>query len=156
MRPDLLELAVFAAFMAPVTFFDLRERRIPDVFVALAGVALLDIRLWQGTLLPGHVFGALAAFGLFFLLWLGAREKIGLGDAKLAALIGFYLGFPGWLVAVFVASLAGVIFVLLRRAAGGKSLFESLAFGPFLVLGTLAAFFVLPYGERLLGAAVNL
>jgi prepilin signal peptidase PulO-like enzyme (type II secretory pathway) len=66
---------------------------------------------------------------------------MGLGDVKLAFLMGLVLGFPRIIVALYLAFLTGaglsVIMILLKKKRFG----QTIAFGPFLVLGTLAALF---------------
>ena len=88
---------------------------------------------------------ALVGFSVFLLLWLIAKKRIGLGDAKLSALLGFLLGLWGWALAVFLASLGGVIFVLLRYASGRKAVTESIAFAPFFIAGALLSYFFKPF-----------
>ena len=72
---------------------------------------------------------------------------MGLGDVKFAFFMGLLLGFPNIIVACYLAFLtgavAGVILILLRK----KNLKQHIAFGPFLVLGTVIALF---YGDRLI------
>jgi prepilin signal peptidase PulO-like enzyme (type II secretory pathway) len=140
----LAELLIFAACMAPVVYTDARERRIPDLWLLLAGSGLLALRLARGTLAWAQPLGALAAALLLQGVRLAFGRRLGLGDVKLAALIGFLLGFPGCLLAVFLGASAGTGFVLLRRAVAGVPHGRSVAFGPFLVSGAVAAFLLLP------------
>jgi len=134
------ELLLFVVCMAPVVYVDARERRIPDLWLLLAAAGLLGLRLARGTLSLSHVIGS----GVSVALLLGVRflfqGRLGLGDVKLAALIGFLLGFPGCLVAVFVASAVGILFVRLRQAAAGIPRGRCIAFAPFLVPGAVAAY----------------
>ncbi len=145
----LAELAIFALCMAPVVYVDARERRIPDLWLLLGGAGLLALRLAARALDLSQLAGAAVAV----LLLLGVREgfgrRMGLGDVKLAALIGFLLGFPGCLLAVFLGSFSGACFILLRRALAGKPHSASVAFAPFLVPGAVAAFLLLPFLQRL-------
>lgn len=66
---------------------------------------------------------------------------MGLGDVKLAGLMGLFLGWPKTLVAFYVAfltgALVGVILILLKK----KKLKDPVPFGPFLVAGTLVSLF---------------
>ena len=66
---------------------------------------------------------------------------MGLGDAKLAVLMGLLLGWPNILIALFLAffsgALVGVALIVLKR----KTLKSQVPFGPFLIFGTLAALF---------------
>jgi leader peptidase (prepilin peptidase)/N-methyltransferase len=74
-------------------------------------------------------------------------RRLGLGDVKLAALIGFLLGLPGCLLAVFFGASGGTGYVLLRRAVAGVPHSRRVAFGPFLVSGAIATFLLLPLLE---------
>jgi leader peptidase (prepilin peptidase)/N-methyltransferase len=143
----LSELLIFAACMAPVVYVDARERRIPDLWLLLAGAGLLALRLARGTLAWDQPAGASVAVLLLQGVRLAFGRRLGLGDVKLAALIGFLLGFPGCLLAVFLGASAGTAFVLLRWAAAGVPHGRSVAFGPFLVSGAVAAFLLLPLLE---------
>ena len=66
------------------------------------------------------------------------RPALGLGDAKLAALLGAWLGLTGLGVAVVLAIFAGAIFGVLGRLSGRLGRQQPLPFGPFLAAGGLA------------------
>ena len=66
------------------------------------------------------------------------RPALGLGDAKLAALLGAWLGLTGLGVAVVLAVFAGAIFGVLGRLSGRLGRQQPLPFGPFLAAGGLA------------------
>jgi len=143
------ELLLFVDCMAPVVYVDARERRIPDLWLLLAAAGLLGLRLVQERLALGQFAGAVVAVLLLLGVRVAFRGRLGLGDVKLAALIGFLLGFPGFLLAVFLGSAVGVFFVLLRQAVAGIPRGRCIAFAPFLVPGAVAAFLLLPHLEGL-------
>jgi leader peptidase (prepilin peptidase)/N-methyltransferase len=66
------------------------------------------------------------------------RPALGLGDAKLAALLGAWLGLTGLGVAVVLAVFAGAIIGVLGRLSGQLGRHQPLPFGPFLAAGGLA------------------
>ena len=66
------------------------------------------------------------------------RPALGLGDAKLAALLGAWLGLTGLGVAVVLAVFAGAIIGVLGRLSGRLGRHQPLPFGPFLAAGGLA------------------
>ena len=73
---------------------------------------------------------------------------MGLGDVKLAGLMGLFLGFPKIVVALYVAFLTGAVISLILVVLGKKKLRGStVPFGPLLVIGTLTSLF---YGEKLM------
>ena len=84
----------------------------------------------------------LIAYAFFALIVLVSRGKwMGLGDAKLAFLIGLVLGFPLVAVALFVAFFAGAIVGIGLVLAKKKTMKSEVPFGPFLVTGTFVALF---------------
>ena len=134
-----LELSL-AAMLAVVTITDLRSRLIPDAaLVAATLVALLLIGVTDPESLPVR---ALAAAGAGSFLLAGALFRpggMGLGDVKLSAVLGLYLGsgvVVGLLVALLAGSIAGVALVALH---GWEARARTIPFAPFLALEGLAA-----------------
>jgi leader peptidase (prepilin peptidase)/N-methyltransferase len=76
---------------------------------------------------------------LFLLIAILSRGGMGLGDVKMAALMGIMLGFPSVLVAIFVAVIAGGITAILLLVTRKKGRKQAIPFGPFLALGTMLA-----------------
>lgn len=103
-----------------------------------------------GVLLQGHPFW-ISAFGaslFFLLLWLVTRGKgMGLGDVKLAFLMGLLLGYPKIVVAGYLAFLTGAVVGVILILLGIKKPKDHISFGPFLILGTLIA---LVWGEKII------
>ncbi|MCB5910376.1 prepilin peptidase [Streptomyces pinistramenti] len=122
---------------------DSAVHRLPDALTLPAAVgtlALLTLAASRGEhgSLPRALAVATAAGALFVLFALGG---MGLGDAKLAVSLGALLGWHSWQAAILALVLsyllgAMVAVVLLIRRRHRKS---TLAFGPFLIVGTLAA-----------------
>ena len=81
-------------------------------------------------------------FVFIFILWFFSRGKIGLGDAKLSAFMAVVLGFMGWITAIFLASLTGLIFGLVLIKIGRIDKKERIPFGPFLASGAIISFLV--------------
>ena len=89
----------------------------------------------------GVNFLAGLSISLFFLalIFITKGRGMGGGDVKLGFLIGLLNGFPNSIVAIFSGFLTGAIYSLILVIAGKKKLKESIAFGPFLVLGNYIA-----------------
>jgi leader peptidase (prepilin peptidase)/N-methyltransferase len=66
---------------------------------------------------------------------------MGLGDVKMLAMIGAFLGWRGTLVALFFASFAGALTGLALIVIGGAGMRSKLPFGSFLALGGIATLF---------------
>jgi leader peptidase (prepilin peptidase)/N-methyltransferase len=132
---------VLVAFLVPLALIDLATRLLPNALTgpAAALAVALGSALDPGGELQRLVAGA-AAGGFFLAAALLHPRGMGIGDVKLAAVLGLFLG-REVAVAVLVALVAGI-------AAGAaviarKGLVEgrrtALAFGPFLALGGIAA-----------------
>ena len=79
--------------LVPITFIDLDHRIIPNRIVGpSAVVALVILALTDVDALPDHLIAAVAAGGFFLLAALAYPRGMGMGDVKLAALLGLYLG----------------------------------------------------------------
>lgn len=151
-----LMAAVFGCLMIALAMIDVDHMILPDRItwpgIALGFLfhALLALQLglpWRHML--GPLFGAVLGGGLplaiYGLWWLIRREEgLGLGDAKMLALIGAFLGWKAMLVAFFFGVLSGSIVgvVLMRRS--GQGMQTRLPFGAFLAFGGLIALFAAP------------
>ena len=150
------KFAVFAAIMIALVFSDLEERILPDeftlggtavgvifaAFVPVSGGILLLIYYgaqhpWLISVGDSILAGALCAGALWGVRALYEkvrnREGLGLGDVKMGAMIGAFLGMQGALLSLLVGSLLGVIVGLGYTWFTGKdaSTYE-LPFGSFL------------------------
>ncbi len=168
LTPAAAKWAAFSAMMLVLVATDLRERILPDLITfggALLGFTLsLLIPVNDGAALwlarrafayppPWPVLSfADALFGAAFgsgVLWLVAegyfrlrkREGMGLGDVKMMALIGAFLGLKLTFLTLFLGSLAGSILGLLFIAVLRKGENYELPFGLFLATGALLAVF---------------
>lgn len=121
-----------------IAVYDLKYMLIPDeVLWPLIGLSFLRLffsHQWQ--VLPA----AFLSSGFLFLLWLITRGKgMGLGDVKLAFLLGLVLGWPQIVVAYFTAFLTGAAAGVILVLWGRKNFKQKIAFGPFLLLGMMVA-----------------
>jgi leader peptidase (prepilin peptidase) / N-methyltransferase len=127
---------VFVTVLAAVTLTDLERQIIPNRILLVA--ALLGAALAAATdpgSLPERALAAAAAGGLLFLAALAYPRGMGLGDVKLAATMGLFLGrnvAPAILVALLAGSLVGLAMIAREGAAARK---RAIPFGPFLALG---------------------
>jgi leader peptidase (prepilin peptidase)/N-methyltransferase len=135
---------VLVAALVPITVVDLRERRIPNAVTFPAAVAAVGL----GTLLdpagePARLASGVGA-ALFLLVPALLRpDGMGMGDVKLAGVLGLCLGPPA-AVAMLVALLSGVVagVVLAVRAGVGRARRATIPFGPYLALGGVVALLV--------------
>jgi leader peptidase (prepilin peptidase) / N-methyltransferase len=136
---DPAELAidlVFVTMLAAITLTDLEQRIIPNKILLVGAVACLAIAVpTDPGGVPERLIAAAAAGGLLFLVVLAYPAGMGLGDAKLAAVMGLFLGrdvIPAIFVALLVGSLVGMALIAQHGARGRKM---AIPFGPFLALG---------------------
>jgi leader peptidase (prepilin peptidase)/N-methyltransferase len=140
--------AFFCAVLVAISAIDLSHRIVPNVIV-LPATAIVLVAM---TVLEPSPEWALAAFGASFFLFLAALAYpagMGMGDVKLALLLGAMVGrtVP---VALMVGMLAALVpsFVLLARH-GSAARKMGIPFAPFLAFGGLVALF---FGDTLLDA----
>jgi len=129
---------IFISLLIALAFIDFDTFRLPDMLVLQVALTALANTLVSGE--PGiwrSLLGAVFAGGVFLLIFLFYSKGMGLGDVKFVAALGLYIGEPGILAAVFLASILGVIFGGLWLAFYRKNLKEPLPFGPFLAAGAL-------------------
>jgi prepilin peptidase CpaA len=118
MHPPIVWLPTLIV-LAVATFTDLRSRRIPNWLVLpflLAGIAVSGwLHHWsgiahslEGIALGGFLFGILAVMG-----------GIGMGDVKLCAAIGAWIGPAQLVVALVLTGIVGGIMALCWAATGG-------------------------------------
>jgi leader peptidase (prepilin peptidase)/N-methyltransferase len=136
---DLGELVlglVFTSMLVAVTLTDLERRIIPNRILAVASlIGLVVIAVSDPGSLPERVAAAVGAGGVLFLAALAYPGGMGLGDVKLTAAMGLFLGvwvIPALLIALLAGSLVGIGIMLRKGAAARK---EAIPFGPFLAFG---------------------
>jgi prepilin signal peptidase PulO-like enzyme (type II secretory pathway) len=140
---ELLADLVFVVMLAVVTVTDLRERLIPNrVLIAALATGLPLLALADPGALPGRLGAALAGGGVSLVIALARPGAFGLGDVKLIATIGLFLGEPV-VDAILVALLGGALLGLVLFARHGRAAAKlTIPFGPFLALGGLLALLV--------------
>jgi leader peptidase (prepilin peptidase)/N-methyltransferase len=144
-------LLTFTALGVALSAIDLDVRRLPNVLVVpaypvlavLLAVAAAVQDDWGALLRAG--LGAVALFGFFFLLAVIYPSGMGFGDVKLAGVIGLLLGYLGWaelVVGAFAGFFLGAVVGVAVMAVGAGGRKTALPFGPFMVLGALAALWI--------------
>lgn len=97
---------------------------------------------WQASLI-GIVLGAGILYGIALAYYLWRREEgMGMGDVKMLAMIGAFLGWKAVLVTLVLSSFAGAFVGLGMMAVQRGTMKYALPFGTFLAIGALVAMFV--------------
>lgn len=123
--------------LAPVSIalalIDLRTHRLPNYLV---GTSFLLGVVGFGVSASG--LHAVVLFVVYLLLYLMSRGGIGMGDVKLAAVVGLYAGQLGWsavALATWLAFVSAGVVALAGMALKRISLRSHIPFGPFMVAG---------------------
>ena len=129
---------------------DLDTQRLPDA-LTLPSYAVAAVGLGAAAAATGHWhelvragIGAAVLGGFYFAVWFAYPAGMGFGDVKLAPTLGAYLGWLGYgvlAVGAFLGFFFGAVVgvgVILFKDGGRKT---RIPFGPFMILGTLAAVF---------------
>jgi leader peptidase (prepilin peptidase)/N-methyltransferase len=133
---------VLCLVLVTITLTDLDRRIIPNKIV-LAGsvVAVALVAIGDPDSLVEHAASAAIAGGIMFLIAMAYPRGMGMGDAKLVAMMGLYLGraiAPAVLIGLLVGAVVGGVLIARHGAAARK---RAIPFGPFLALGGLAGLF---------------
>jgi len=142
---------VFTALLIALFGTDLETMRLPDA-LTLPGLVLgVLFSVWLPPGLTASLMGAaLGAAIPFGIRWVWHRftgvEAMGLGDVKMLAMTGAFLGWQQVLVVLFLSSLSGAAIGIGLAASRGRALGSRLPFGTFLALG---AFVASIFGEQL-------
>jgi len=136
--------ASFCATLVAVSVTDLERRIIPNRIVLPAAVIVL---LAQTALSPSPewALGALGASLFLFLAALAYPAGMGMGDVKLALLLGAMLGrtVPVAMMIAMVAALVPAVVLLARHGSAARKM--GIPFGPFLAFGGVATLFAGPW-----------
>jgi leader peptidase (prepilin peptidase) / N-methyltransferase len=137
--------ASLVALLGIVTLSDLRTRLVPDAALAASlAVGLPVCLLSDPGDVPGRLLAGTAAGGFLLVAAMIRPNGMGLGDVKLAGVLGFYLG-AAMLAAMLIAFAAGSVagLVLLARE-GWSARSRTIPFAPFLAVGALVAILTQP------------
>jgi leader peptidase (prepilin peptidase) / N-methyltransferase len=131
--------ASLLVLLLTVTVADLRTRLVPDKALAVATLIVVPLTaMLDPASFPERGLAALGAGGFLLTAALIRPGAMGLGDVKLAAVLGLYLG-PGVIAALLVAFTSGSLLGLaLIARQGWAARSRTIPFAPFLSLGALA------------------
>lgn len=144
---------ILIAVLGAVTVTDLERRIIPNkILLVGAAAAVVVAAIGDPGSLPARLIAAAGAGGVLFLAALAYPKGMGLGDVKLAATMGLFLGrnvIPAIFVALLAGSLVGLAIIAREGAAGRK---KAIPFGPFLALGGVVGLLL---GDQLVELYLN-
>lgn len=135
---------VFTAILIVLFGTDLETQRLPNV-ITYPGIVLgLAFSYWVPPGLAAAVTGCIAGASVLWLIrWAWKRvtgvDGMGLGDVKMLAMIGAFLGWRQIGVVLFLSSLSGAVIGMLLAGLRNKSLQTRLPFGTFLAVAAFVA-----------------
>jgi len=145
---------VLILLVVPAALIDLEYRIIPNKITALGAILALVIGLALDPAgEPERLIAAAAAGGFLLAAALAYPGGMGMGDVKLAGMMGLFLGAavaPAILIALVSGVLLGAGVIARKGAREGRK--TAVPFGPFLALGALAAVFA---GQQIVDLYVN-
>ena len=145
----LLLYATLAALLISAAEIDRRHGIIPNRLITTGtGLGLVLLLVMKASMLETHLLAALASGGLLLFVRVASasvmgRPGMGMGDVKLAAMLGLYLGWASlWVfyLAVVLAGTLGLMGLLTKRLKRGARL----PFAPFIAIATGLHFFLIP------------
>ena len=151
---EMFFLSVVLFFLIFIFVYDFKHFIIPD-FATFSLVGVSSVFLILQSFLEkdfnfifSGVLSAIGAFLFFFALYFFTKGKgMGFGDVKFVVFMGLFLRFPNIIVALFISFLFGAIMGLGLIILGKKKMKSQIPFGPFLITGTLLAYF---YGAKII------
>jgi leader peptidase (prepilin peptidase)/N-methyltransferase len=137
---ELLLTLPFAAMLIAVADIDLEHRIVPNRILAPMAVwAVAASAVVRPDRLPELLIAGAAAFAFLLIAAIAHPGGMGMGDVKLAGVMGLYLGLsvaPAMLIAFLSGSVVGIAIMLRRGAQARKA---GVPFAPFLALGAVVA-----------------
>lgn len=134
---------VFVCALVVVAFIDLDHQIIPDlitypgVAAGIAGSFVLPQITLRDSLLGALVGGGILLTVALVFRWIRRKEGMGMGDVKLLAMIGAFLGWKAVVLTLLVSSFVGALVGYASLRLSGRGLGQPIPYGPFLVLGAL-------------------
>jgi leader peptidase (prepilin peptidase)/N-methyltransferase len=140
---DWIDFSLFIIVFFPIVINDIKEKIIPNECIYF-GIVLFFLKRVIERAAPIYmlVISTAVGFIFIFLLFFFSKGMIGLGDAKLSALLALVLGLPGWIYAIAIGSAAGILFSLIMMIRKEMKMNDKVPFAPFIYLGGITVYFM--------------
>lgn len=141
---ELLTFLIFTTSLIPIFFIDLKEMLIPDT-LSISGIIIgLILGVFRGIAVVSLIGAAVGAVYVLIIIYLGKaiykRDVMGMGDVKLSAMIGAFVGWANFLLTILISSLLGSIYGIIQIRKGKSSMKSIIPYGPFLAIGGFITF----------------
>jgi leader peptidase (prepilin peptidase)/N-methyltransferase len=144
---DVLQMGlglVLVTFLVPIAVIDFDLKIIPNKLTGPAAVLAVALgAVLEPSYLPEQLAAGAGALVFFLLPALIHNKGMGMGDVKLAGVLGLYLGravVPGLFIALILGVVVGTAIIAMKGMSEGRR--TKVPFGPFMAIGGLIAFFV--------------
>ena len=143
-----LLLIILIIFFIIIFFIDLKHYIIPNELtfplMLIGFIKSFDPNLNQ-SLFPNYINSLIGGFFGYSIIWLiiffyktlRKKEGMGLGDAKLIAVVGFWFGWFSIPFVIFISSMVALIFSLPSLIKKTRDMSTQIPFGPFIIIGCL-------------------
>ena len=143
-----LLLIILIIFFIIIFFIDLKHYIIPNELtfplMLIGFIKSFDPNLNQ-SLFPNYINSLIGGFFGYSIIWsiiffyktLRKKEGMGLGDAKLIAVVGFWFGWFSIPFTIFISSMVALIFSIPSLINKTKDISTQIPFGPFIIIGCL-------------------
>jgi len=143
-----LLLLILSIFFIIIFFIDLKHFIIPNVLtfplMFIGFLKSFDPNLNQ-TIFPNYINSLIGGLFGYSIIWLiiffykniRKKEGMGLGDAKLMAVIGFWFGWVSIPFTIFISSVVALIIVVPSLINQSKKMSSEIPFGPYIIIGCI-------------------
>ena len=143
-----LLLIILIIFFIIIFFIDLKHYIIPNELtfplMLIGFIKSFDPNLNQ-SLFPNYINSLIGGFFGYSIIWLiiffyktlRKKEGMGLGDAKLIAVVGFWFGWFSIPFVIFISSMVALIFSIPSLIKKTRDMSTQIPFGPFIIIGCL-------------------
>ena len=143
-----LLLIILSIFFIIIFFIDLKHFIIPNELtfplMLIGFIKSFDPNLNQ-SLFPNYINSLIGGFFGYSIIWLiiffyktlRKKEGMGLGDAKLIAVVGFWFGWFSIPFTIFISSMVALIFSIPSLIKKTRDMSTQIPFGPFIIIGCL-------------------
>jgi prepilin signal peptidase PulO-like enzyme (type II secretory pathway) len=131
----------FILTLLAIIYFDIKSFWIPDL-ILIPSFIFLSIMTAFEIPLPYLLLRFAIGTGLFLLVYLLNKKRIGFGDVKLSMYIAVYLGLFQWYLSILLGSVGALIFLFMKRRKDPDAFSKPLAFGAFIAAASIMVLLV--------------
>ena len=143
-----LLLIILSIFFIIIFFIDLKHYIIPNELtfplMLIGFIKSFDPNLNQ-TIFPNYINSLLGGFFGYAIIWLiiffykkvRNKEGMGLGDAKLMAVVGFWFGWLSIPFTIFISSAVALVLVIPSLIKKTRNMSAQIPFGPYIIIGCI-------------------